>query len=71
MNQNNDIGDIQLKESVQKEDRRLSIGETIMKVDSFAGTMQVCLDGGIKKILESPTSAIDIGTVSAVVESGI
>lgn len=43
----------------------ISIGGTIVKVESLADTLQVCLDSGAKKILLPITSAVDIGTVPA------
>ena len=41
----------------------LSIGGTIKKVEELANTLQVCLDGGAKKVLLPITSAVDLGTV--------
>jgi ATP-dependent Lon protease len=41
----------------------LSIGETIIRVDELASTLQVCVDSGAKKVLIPMTSAVDLGTV--------
>jgi predicted ATP-dependent Lon-type protease len=43
---------------------KLSSG-TIMKAENLASTLQVCLDGGVKKVLLPQTSAVDFGTVPA------
>lgn len=41
----------------------ISISGTILKVEEFANTLQVCLDSGAKKVLVPITSAVDMGTV--------
>ena len=41
----------------------ISIGGTMIKVEELANSLQVCLDGGAKKVLLPITSAADLGTV--------
>ncbi|WP_339280294.1 protease Lon-related BREX system protein BrxL [Lysinibacillus sp. FSL P2-0066] len=41
----------------------ISISGTILKIEEFANTLQVCLDSGAKKVLVPITSAVDMGTV--------
>lgn len=41
----------------------ISISGTLLKVEEFANTLQVCLDSGAKKVLVPITSAVDMGTV--------
>lgn len=41
----------------------ISIAGTMIKVDELANALQVCLDGGAKKVLLPITSAADLGTV--------
>lgn len=41
----------------------ISISGTLIKVDSLADTLQVCLDSGAKKILLPQTSFVDFSTV--------
>lgn len=43
----------------------ISISGTIMKVEELANVLQVCLDGGAKKVLLPITSAAELGTVPA------
>lgn len=43
----------------------MSIGGTLLKVDEFANTLQVCLDSGAKKILMPAVSMPDLATVPA------
>ena len=43
----------------------ISISGTMIKVDELANTLQVCLDGGARKVLLPITSAADLGTVPA------
>jgi ATP-dependent Lon protease len=41
----------------------LSIGGSLIKVDSLADTLQVCIDAGAKKVLLPIASAQDLGAV--------
>ena len=41
----------------------ISISGTLIKVESLADSLQVCLDSGAKKVLLPMTSAADLGTV--------
>lgn len=41
----------------------MSIGGTVMKVESLANTLQVCFDAGAKKVLLPMSSAVDIASV--------
>lgn len=41
----------------------ISISGTMIKAENLADTLQVCLDGGAKKVLLPQTSAVDIATV--------
>ena len=41
----------------------ISISGTLIKVDNLADALQVCLDGGAKKVLLPSTSSADINTV--------
>ena len=41
----------------------ISIGGTIVKVDSLADSLQICLDGGAKRVILPITSAAALGTV--------
>lgn len=41
----------------------ISISGTMMKVDELASTLQVCLDGGAKRVLIPSTSFVDFATV--------
>lgn len=41
----------------------ISISGTMIKAESLADIMQVCLDSGAKKVLLPQTSAVDLGTV--------
>ena len=43
----------------------ISIAGTLIKVDEFANSLQVCLDSGAKKVLLPITSAADLSTVPA------
>ena len=43
----------------------ISISGTMIKVEELANTLQVCLDGGAKKVLLPITSAGDLGAVPA------
>jgi ATP-dependent Lon protease len=43
----------------------MSIGGTISKVEELANAMQVCFDGGAKKVLLPMSSAVDIASVPA------
>ncbi|WP_276900741.1 protease Lon-related BREX system protein BrxL [Dialister micraerophilus] len=43
----------------------ISISGTMMKVDEFANSLQVCLDSGAKRVLLPITSAAELGTVPA------
>lgn len=41
----------------------ISISGTMIKAENLADTLQVCLDGGAKKVLLPQTSAVDLATV--------
>ena len=43
----------------------ISIAGTLIKGESLASTLQVCLDSGAKKVLLPITSAADLSTVPA------
>lgn len=43
----------------------ISISGTMLKADELANALQVCLDGGAKKVLLPITSAVDLGSVPA------
>lgn len=43
----------------------ISISGTIIKVDELANALQVCLDGGAKRVLLPMTAAADLGSVPA------
>lgn len=41
----------------------ISIGDTLIKVENLADTLQVCLDSGAKKVLIPAISNVDITTI--------
>ena len=47
----------------------ISIAGTMLKVDELANVLQVCFDSGAKKVLLPITSAADLGTVPAELNS--